>query len=94
MGAIVLRAHAEVPRVQLAPRARELGGLEVRAAASIAQMKLHTVLGSPLDGVPVLLKDNIGTDDMPTTAGSIALEGSVPDTDAFLVERLRAGHGA
>lgn len=29
----------------------ELGGLEVRAAASIAQMKLHTVLGSPLDGV-------------------------------------------
>lgn len=43
----------------------------------------------PLHGVPVLLKDNIGTNDMPTTAGSIALEGSVPDADAYLTARLR-----
>ena len=44
----------------------------------------------PMHGIPVLLKDNIGTADMPTTAGSIALAGSVPERDSFLVERLRA----
>ena len=45
----------------------------------------------PLHGIPILIKDNIGTHDrMSTTAGSLALEGSVPPRDAFLVERLRA----
>ncbi len=44
----------------------------------------------PLHGIPVLLKDNIGTNDLPTTAGSIALEGSIPTTDAFLTAQLRA----
>jgi len=43
----------------------------------------------PLHGIPVLLKDNINTDDMPTTAGSIALEGSLPPEDAFITKRLR-----
>jgi amidase len=43
----------------------------------------------PLHGLPIVLKDNIGTTDMPTTAGSIALEGSVPKQDAFLTARLR-----
>jgi amidase len=37
---------------------------------------------SQLHGIPVVLKDNIDTDDMPTTAGSIALEGSIPPDDA------------
>jgi len=45
----------------------------------------------PLHGIPVLLKDNISTHDkMMTTAGSLALAGSIPPTDAFLVRRLRA----
>lgn len=44
----------------------------------------------PLHGIPVLLKDNIGTNDLPTTAGSIALEGSIPTKDAFLTAQLRA----
>jgi amidase len=39
--------------------------------------------------VPVLLKDNINTGDMPTTAGSMFLEGSIPPEDAFITERLR-----
>ncbi len=43
----------------------------------------------PLHGVPVLLKDNIDTYDMPTTAGSHFLEGSVPPDDAFIVDELR-----
>ncbi|WP_052517871.1 amidase [Archangium violaceum] len=45
----------------------------------------------PLHGIPVLIKDNIGTaDKMQTTAGSLALVGAVPSRDAFVVERLRA----
>lgn len=45
---------------------------------------------SPLHGVPVLLKDNIDTHDrMQTTAGSLALAGSIARRDAFLVEQLR-----
>jgi amidase len=44
----------------------------------------------PLHGVPVLIKDNIATHDkMMTTAGSLALAGSIPPADAFLVRRLR-----
>jgi amidase len=45
---------------------------------------------SPLHGVPVVLKDNLDTADMPTTGGSVLLEGSVPPDDAFLVRKLRA----
>jgi amidase len=44
----------------------------------------------PLHGVPVLIKDNIGTADrMETTAGSLALVGAKPASDAFIVKRLR-----
>jgi amidase len=45
---------------------------------------------SPLHGIPIVLKDNIDTADMPTTGGSILLEGSVPPDDAFVVKKLRA----
>ena len=45
----------------------------------------------PLHGIPVLVKDNIDTaDKMTTTAGSLALEGSIASRDAHIVERLRA----
>src|ERR1035438_671780 len=44
----------------------------------------------PLHGIPVLIKDNIATaDHMMTTAGSLALAGSKPPADAFIVKRLR-----
>ena len=43
----------------------------------------------PLYGIPVVLKDNVDTADMPTTAGSVALEGSIPAGDAFITRRLR-----
>src|SRR5438128_7947798 len=43
----------------------------------------------PLHGIPVLLKDNFETKDMPTTGGSLALSGIVPRSDAFQVRRLR-----
>lgn len=44
---------------------------------------------SPIYGIPVLLKDNIDTKDMPTTAGSVALAGSIPPDDAFITRKLR-----
>lgn len=44
---------------------------------------------SPLHGIPVVLKDNIDTADLPTTGGSVFLEGSIPPDDAFLVRKLR-----
>jgi amidase len=45
----------------------------------------------PLHGVPILLKDNIDTADrMTTTAGSLAMAGSIPLQDAFIAARLRA----
>jgi amidase len=61
------------------------------AAASDARRRAGRPLG-PLDGIPVLLKDNIDTRDQPTTAGSRALTGTRPAADAHLVTRLhRAG---
>lgn len=43
----------------------------------------------PLHGIPVIVKDNYDTCDLPTTAGSLALRGSVPPDDAFQVRRIR-----
>jgi amidase len=60
------------------------------AQASDTRRKLHGARG-PLEGIPVLLKDNVDTADREhTTAGSIALLGDRPARDAFLVQRLRA----
>jgi amidase len=45
----------------------------------------------PLHGIPIVIKDNIDTADrMMTTAGSLALEGSIAARDAFVVRQLRA----
>jgi amidase len=43
----------------------------------------------PLLGIPIIVKDNIDTTGMPTTAGSWALAGSTPG-DAFIVQQLKA----
>jgi amidase len=65
------------------PKALEL------ARAMDAERKTKGVR-SPLHGIPVIIKDNIDTADMPTTGGSVMLEGSVPPDDAFVVKQLRA----
>src|SRR5438270_1128455 len=44
----------------------------------------------PLHCVPVLVKDNYETIDMPTTAGSLSLKGMMTGKDALVVKRLRA----
>lgn len=43
----------------------------------------------PLHGIPIVLKDNIDTHDMPTTAGARAMKGSIPPDDAFITRKLR-----
>lgn len=46
-------------------------------------------LRGPLHGIPVAIKDNINTTNMPTTGGALMLEGFVPKFDATLVHGLR-----
>jgi amidase len=43
----------------------------------------------PLHGIPVILKDNINTADMPTTAGAIVLRNSYPANDSYLTKKLK-----
>lgn len=43
----------------------------------------------PLFCAPILVKDNFDTYDLPTTGGSVALKGSIPPDDAFMVRKLR-----
>lgn len=60
------------------------------AKALDAERKQGKVRG-PLHGIPVVLKDNFNTFDMPTTAGSQLLAGSIPPADGFLTKKLRDG---
>jgi len=60
-------------------------------AAALDQERLTKGPRGPLHGIPILIKDNIETQDrMMTTAGSLGLEGWYAPTDAPLVARLRA----
>jgi len=60
-------------------------------ADSLDQERKAGRVRGPLHGVPILLKDNIDTADrMTTTAGSLALAGSIPLQDAFIAAKLRA----
>ncbi|MYN63546.1 MAG: amidase [Acidobacteria bacterium] len=59
-------------------------------AAGLDRERAEGRVRSPLHGVPVLVKDNIDTADrMTTTAGSLALAGSVPAEDSHVAQRLR-----
>ena len=75
----------EGPRLN-AIRALAPDALEQARAAD----RTRTADSGPLHGIPILLKDNIGTTDLPTTAGSIALAGNIPRSEAFLTQQLRA----
>src|SRR5437588_9610696 len=60
------------------------------AEALDAEQKAKGTVRGPLHGVPIMIKDNIDTHDrMMTTAGSLALLGSIAPRDAFIVKKLR-----
>ena len=58
-------------------------------AAALDEERRQNGTRGPLHGIPVLLKDNINTVDLPTTNGSAVLRGIVPPDDAVLTRELR-----
>ena len=69
----------------------ELNPDALAIAAALDQERKARGPRGPLHGIPVFIKDNIGTHDrMTTTAGSLALAGSVPPQDSFVAQKLRA----
>jgi amidase len=74
------------------PKLNSIIYINPTAMATAKQMDLERAAGKtrgPLHGIPILLKDNIDTYDMPTTAGSRALMNSYPLTDSYLVTKLK-----
>ncbi len=64
---------------------------EARAAAdALDAERVARGARGPLHGIPVVVKDNYETKEMPTSAGSMALMGFHPDRDAYQVARLKA----
>lgn len=61
----------------------------LETAAALDNERQTSGKRSPLHGIPVILKDNYDTFDLPTTAGSLTLENSIPPDDAFLTKKLR-----
>ncbi len=68
----------------------EINPEAVAIAKALDEERKSGKLRGPMHGIPVLIKDNIDTaDKMQTTAGSLAMEGHVAATDAFIVKKLR-----
>ena len=77
---------------QQGPRLNTLIRLNPRARAEAEDRDRERASGAvrgPLHGIPIILKDNYDTADMPTTGSSVALAGLVPPDDAFQVGKLR-----
>lgn len=78
---------------QRGPSLNSMAAINAGALAEADQLDSERVSNGPrgpLHGIPVVVKDNYETRDMPTTAGSRLLHGFQPDHDAYLVERLKA----
>ncbi len=68
--------------VTLNPRAREIADALDRERAAKGPR-------GPLHGIPIVVKDNYNTADLPTTGSTLGLAGFTPAADAYLVRRLR-----
>ena len=87
--------HGYIRRVQsLNPLLHSVIELNPNAIAIATQLDAERRRGfvrGPLHGIPLLVKDNIATDDqMQTTAGSLAIYGSHVPGDAVIIQQLRA----
>jgi amidase len=74
------------------PRLNAMIAVNPRALEAADRLDRERASGrvrGPLHGIPILIKDNFETADMPTTAGSIALTGLETGRDAFQVKKLR-----
>jgi len=91
----VLLTKKYLTRIKKYDKASQLNAIilinpQAEARATILDNELtKTNQLRPLHCIPVILKDNFDTADMPTEAGAIALKGSLPPDDAFMVKRLR-----
>lgn len=77
---------------QAGPRLNSVISINPNAAAAaraLDEERRSRGIRGPLHGIPVLLKDNFDTRDMPTTGGSLTLRGVIPASDAFQVTKLR-----
>jgi len=100
MGAGLVTSHALVVMYEARIRAYDHDGPRLNAMVAInpraidaadaldAERRAGHVRG-PLHGIPIVIKDNYETADMPTTGGSLALAGFRTGRDAFMVKRLR-----
>jgi len=61
----------------------------LRQADELDRERAAGRLRGPLHGIPIALKDNIHTSDMPTTGGALAFDGLVPPYEATLTKNLR-----
>jgi amidase len=61
----------------------------LRVADSLDRRFAREGITGPLHCIPVIVKDNFETVDLPTTAGSLSLQGFVSNKDAFQVRRIR-----
>ena len=64
-----------------------------QAIAHAGALDAERARKAPLQGASILVKDNVDTKGIATTAGSLALANNVPVHDAFVVQRLREAHG-
>lgn len=60
----------------------------IEIAKALDEEYKKTGILRPLHGIPMIVKDNINTIGMPTTAGSLALADFYPETDAFIIHKL------
>ena len=77
---------------RLGPRIHAVIALNPNAVATARALDLERKTKgkrSPLHGIPIVLKDNYNTRDLPTTGGSVLLEGYIPSRDAHVVQKLR-----
>jgi amidase len=94
-GALTSRAIVEAHLARIAQLAPAFGAIRCIAADALDQAdasdRIRREHGprSPIDGIPVLIKDNIDVAGIPTTGGTLALEHAMPRGDASIVARLR-----